>query len=252
MKKIEYVFLIVVMGFNISTPACFAKEMKPPAPKKAMTVLQYPEPVFSKELKGNASLPNQAKLDFGLDVGNVVLRGNWNVQGQITSVAENKVSFKTRSKEKGNLVFHLPDRMVLPLKSGMPFNVNRKIIGIGASLGYSLVLESQTKEMVLSGRLHHPKPLRLDFTERFKLVQKEKGSILSDTKFEKIYQVPVYMEVGTRKIDLPLNETTDVELNGGRYNIHILQSTLTEPSKAYNGLEEGSGYYLEYVMVQVD
>jgi hypothetical protein len=252
MIKIEYIFFIVAMGLHITTLTCFAQEMKPPLPKDAMTVFQYPEPVISKELKGNASLPSQAKLNFGLDLGNLVRRGNWNVQGQITSVAENKVSFKTSSGEKGNLVFRLPDRMILPLKSGMFFKLNRKIIGIDSSLGYSLVLESQTIKMVLSGRLHSHKPLRLDFTERFRLVQKGKGSILSDTKFEKIYKVPVSIEVGTRKIDLPLNENTNVELNGGVYNIHILQSTLTEPSKRYKGLEEGSGYYLEYVMVQDD
>lgn len=251
--NIKYVKLWGVGMLVISLIICntlLAQDKRPPIPKEPVTDLKMPEPVIFQEMKGQATIPKQVKLGFGLDIGNKVLVGNWDVKGRVNTVDAQKVSFITEEGDKGNLVFRLPKGLQLQLTADEPVTIKRISRGYKAALGYQLSVESKKRLVINSGRLFGDTPKRVRFPEGMTVVQSdEPGHILSRSKFETIYQIPVILITDTQKMPLTISITNRIKAGEKTYQVMISCSINVVPTKEYEGVAESSGYVLEYVVI---
>ena len=77
----------------------------------------------------------------------------------------------------------------------------------------------------------------------------ETGQALSESKYETTYQIAVTLIADGRNIPISVGEVHEVTSQGEPYNVIIQQSIKVVPAKEYEGVAEGSGYALEYVVI---
>ena len=239
------------LGLVVLCSACTLAQEKPPAPKKPVTNLKMPAPVIVEAQKGEATLSQHVKLGFALDLADKILGGNWDVKGKVATLEAEKVSFITDQGENGNLVFSLPGKLTLSIAAGEPLSIKRTSRGYGAVLGYELVMTSSEKVVIAAGLLFGEMPQQVKIIEDdFALEQSQKlGQALSESKYETTYHIPVTLITDGRNIQLPLGEAQEVTIQGKKYEVVIQQSSKVVPTKEYEGVAEGSGYALEYVVI---
>lgn len=243
---VQILILTFILHGSISI---FGQEMKPPAPKEPSSNLQLPEPVVFQEIKGSASLPEELILGFALDLGGVILPGNWDVQGKVVSSDNRVITFSTEQGQTGHLVYRLPKGFQLLLADDDVVKLKRNMNGYQTSLGNKFTLLSSDSLEIASGVLPGEFPHKVMIQDGLTLQQeKEVGSLLSESKFELTYMVPVYALTEDGKIKLTLFEPEVIKLDNTRYRIMILQSSKIVSQDKFEETSEGNGYILEYVV----
>lgn len=226
------------------------QELKPPEPKKASTNLVLPKAVVFQEEQGLAILPKQLGLGFAVDLAGRIVLGDWAIEGKVTAVSTENVAFTTNKNEPGHLVFRLPKGFELPLAVGDPVSITRKTSGYQASLGYYLVVASDDQPVMASGRQFGISFQKTKMLDGFALEQDPAAEqVLTESKYETIYQVPIGYIADGEAVKLIPGEARQVTIQGQEFEVMILRSFRVVPTKEYEGVAEGSGYILEYVMV---
>lgn len=243
--------LLVCLTFLPSCASDETPEETPPKPKEPATTLSMPATIESKVIRGKASLPEELVLGFALDVGDIVLAGDWNVVASVTGLENRTVIFRTEKGEIGHLVYRVPKGMRFPLlKPEQPISIRRNMRGYEASLGYQLHVTSEDDLMLSSGQIFGEKPQEATISQRLFLQQiPDKATVLSESKYETIYQVPVYLIVDKKPVELKLGELTEFMLDGKIFLIMVTESNNVIPNEEHKGVVEGKGYALEYVLV---
>lgn len=241
----------VVQILAISCSVGAIAQDKPPAPKDAATELKMPNTVRAEKLKGIATLPDQVKLGFGLDLEGQKLPADWDIRGIATAVSDDKISFTTDKDETGNLVFRLPKGLSLALAQNDSISILRKTKIYGPTLDYGLLVSSSGKLVVASGRIHGESPQRAEVWNDVRLVQSgELGSTLSESQYETTYEVPVSLLSENRSIQLTIGEAHGFIVRGETCNVMVRFSHKVVPAEGQEGVFEGSGYTLEYIAVR--
>lgn len=221
----------------------------PPKPEQPSSALQLPAPVQAEEAKGRASLPEELKLGFALDLGERVVSGNWEVQAKVVSVDKNIIAFQTDKGESGHLVYRLPEQMQMPLKVGQPIEIKRSMRGYQVSLGYELLVTSDGRTMVGSGRLFGDKPLGATVGKDLSLQQVSREiSPGGEDNNGGNYPVPVVVSSGNSTLTMTMGKLADVDMHGSKLAVLVTESALVVPAKGAEGASEGQGYTLEYVV----
>ncbi len=246
--------LLVLTACLTFLPSCASNETQeqtPPKPKEPVTTLKMPAPIEPKVIKGEATLPEELVLGFALDVGGTVLAGDWNVVATVIGFENRTVIFKTEKGEIGHLVYRIPKGVQFPLlKPKQPVSIRRNMRGYEASLGYQLHVTSEDYLMLSSGRIFGGEPQEAAISQRLLLQQiPDKQTVLSENKYETIYQVPVYLIVDKKPVELKLGELTEFMLDRKVFLIMVTESSNAIPNEEYKGVVEGKGYALEYVLV---
>lgn len=244
--SIAFIIAMIVVDCSFIIP----QEKNPPAPKKPVSELKMPEPIRSQEIKGLASIPEGIKIGYALDLSNMILMGNWNIQGKVAAINHEKISFVTEKDEKGNFVYRLPEKFELSINSGESIDINRLLIGFEASLGFQLLIQSKNNIILGAGRINDKSPQIIKVTNGITLQQsKEQGKVLSESDFETIYDVPITLITDGRSTELKQGKAQDIKLGEKTLRILVYQSQEIIPSEKYEGVSEGSGYILEYVVI---
>lgn len=246
--------LLVLIACLTFLPSCASNEtpeQTPPKPKEPATILSMPAAIEPEVVRGKASLPEELVLGFALDVGDTVLAGDWDVVASVIGLENRTVIFKTEKGEIGHLVYRIPKGMQFPLlEPKQPISIKRNLRGYEASLGYQLQVTSEDALMLSSGRIFGGKPQEAAISQRLLLQQiPDKATVLSESKYETIYQVPVYLIVDKKPVELKLGELTEFMLDGKIFLIMVTESSNVIPNEEYKGVVEGKGYALEYVLV---
>jgi len=210
-----------------------------------------PAPIESRVIRGEATLPEELVLGFALDVSDTVLAGDWDVVASIIGIEERTVIFETEKGETGHLVYRIPKGMQFPLlEPKQPISISRNMRGYEASLGYQLHVTSEDDLMLSSGRIFGEKAQEARILPRLLLQQiPEKATVLSESKYETIYQVPVYLILNEKPRELKLGELTEFMLDRKVFLIMVTERSNVIPNEEYKGVAEGKGYTLEYVLV---
>jgi len=221
----------------------------PPTPEVASSELKLPDAIKAGDVKGQATLPDQLRLGFALDIAGIIPSGDWDIQATVTSIENRVLAFRTEQGETGRLVYRLPKEMQLPIKLGQPISIKNKIIAFEVSQGYALLLTSEDNSVLASDHLLGQQPLEAKPLEGLSLRQLgEQKTVLNQSKFDTIYQVPVSLSAGGQPINIPMGKSTEVKLNGKSFLLMVTESTESIPTKEYAGVAEGRGYILEYVI----
>lgn len=238
-----FVFAIVIPS------TVYAQNHKPPPPKEPVSDLHMPKPVTPVIVKGKATLPEQLRLGFALDVGAEILGGNWDFAGKITEIEKNRIGFVTDQGKTGNFLYRFPLPTRLPVRPGNSIIVKREIVGHRAALGYRLLVTSSATMIIASGRLFDESPHTVKVFERLSISQSPiLGRAISKSRFETIYDVPVKISGDGDSIEVNSGRTGEVIIQDKLYLVHISRSTSVKPSRRYEGIAEGSRYALEYIV----
>ncbi len=236
---------------TLFTGYAYAQQRTPVKPLEPATILKMPKAVEQKEITGKAALPEEMKLGFAMDVDEKVLMGNWNVKATVTVLTEKALTFKTEKGESGQLIYRLPERRQLPLlRQGQPISIKRTSKGIASSLGYELNLSSQNDLILSSGRIFGETPLEEQISPKLSLRQiPERGALLSESKYEKTYQIPIRLTLNDKSMNLPIEKLTEFTFEDKIFQVIVTESSEVIPNKGYEGIVEGKGFTLEYVLV---
>ena len=251
-------FLLLLLGlatltgcslFRKASGGSASQQKTPPKPEQPSSVLQLPATVRAEEIKGQASLPEELKLGFALDLAGKVVPGNWDVQAKVVSADKNSIAFQTGKGESGHLVYRLPEQMQLPLKSGQSIEIKRTLRGYQVSLGYELLVTSDGRTMVGSGRLFGDNPIAVSVGKDLSLQQVSAQTLSPpDDKNGGNYPVAVIVSSSSSRQSMTMGKLTDFDLQGSKLSALVTESVLIVPPKDSEGAAEGKGYILEYVV----
>ena len=107
----------------LHTRQASAEDLKLPVPERASSTLEVPKPVRAERLKGKASLPEELKLGFALDLADTLVTGDWDVVGKIMSHKDRRVSFKTENGADGRVVYRLPKGLELRVRPNQQIGI---------------------------------------------------------------------------------------------------------------------------------
>jgi hypothetical protein len=242
-------FLLTVAYLLFLSTAVFAQEKTPPKPKEPSTILRMPNPVTVQEMKGRATLPEQLSHGFAIDVAEKVLSGNWDVRGKVIALENGTVAFKTEKEETGHLVFRLPKGMRFIPKPNQQISIKRAVQGFGGSLGHMTRLTSENELILASGRLYGDRPREGSVFQKLSLRQvSDRTQVASKTKYETTYKVPVVLTSDGASVRLSIGEPAEFTFAGRKFLALVTESSETIPAKEYEGIAEGKGFSLEYVI----
>jgi len=245
MRKALFLWMSVIISFT-----SILAQVNPNAPKVAVSNLAYPDPVIHQETKGAANLPEQLTLGFSLELEGILVTGNWDIQGKIVSTDSSRISFITESNQKGNLVYRIPREMTIVLKDGDPISIKRIMKGFQSSLGYELAIKSFDYLHIYSGKMFSEEPLKIKISDDLSLYQDEVNErVLNESKYETFYMVPVELISDQDSRVITVGQTHREAFQDIAYSVFVKNSSRTLPAKEYEGLAEGSGYALEYLIV---
>jgi hypothetical protein len=206
-----------------------------------------PKAVTAGDL-GAAKFNREPRVGFALDLADRTQLGNWDIKGRVTAVEAGKFDFITEKGEAGRLFFRLPEGFQKLLASGEPVSIKRRLAGNRAAMGYDLVVSSAGRLVLGAGRLLGDSAGRVRILDGLVIEQgSEPGKLLARSKYEDTYLVPVALVASGRTIQLTPQEPLEVFAGGKAYRVMIQQSSRVVPSRAYEGVTEGSGYVLEYI-----
>jgi hypothetical protein len=231
-------------------PPTQAQEQSPPTPQEPVTNLQMPMPVTTEAIKGRATLPEALPLGFAVDVADIVLGGDWDIRGTVLAFEDRIVSFRTDKGEIGHLVFRLPEGIRFPpLRPEQPISIQRKLRGYGPSLGYELQVTSTERLVLASGSIAGGEPQTVNLGSRVSLQQgSERTAVLSESKYETTYQVPVVLNLDGIPRELPIGRSIEFSADGAGYLLMVTQSNEVRPTKEQEGSDVSTGYNLQYVL----
>ena len=243
------VILTITLVFS-ETYSVLGQDLTPPAPKEPSSDLSMPEPVVFQEIKGSASLPVELELGFALDVGGMIIPGNWEVEGKVISHDNRTITFLTEKNETAHLVYRLPKGFQIGLEKEDGLFIQRELRGFQTSMGYRIMLHGPDSIEVASGILQGESPHEVGITEGLVLFQ-EKASkeVMTESQYETTYWVPVFAVTEEGKIKLDLFEPIDLKIHGMMYRVMIRQSNMVEPTKGYDHVAKGAGYIMEYIVL---
>jgi len=243
--------LILTLSIGLMLPvSAYCQVESPPPPKEPSSDLRMPEAVKHQDKKGNASVPEDSKLAFALDLSGIIKTGDWHIEGKVSSTENSAISFVTDKDETGHFVYRLPKDFRLTIEEKDWISIDRTMAGYGASLGYKLSVSGKDSLELASGKLYGNNPQQVKLSKDIILKQDTAfGKVVSESKYETIYHVPVAIMYDRKILQLDPNKTIGVEIHGIKYNLLITRSFLGIPSKGYEGVVEGSGYSLEYILV---
>ncbi len=242
-------FLLTVAYLHFFSTAVFAQEKTPPKPKEPSTILRMPNRVTVQEVKGRATLPEQLSHGFALDVAEKVLAGNWDVAGKVIALENGTVAFRTEKEETGHFVFRLPKGMKFIPKPNQQISIKRAVEGYAGNLGHKTHLTSENDLILASGRLYGDRPREVSILQKLSLRQiSDRPQVASETKYETTYKVPVVLTSDGATVRLSIGEPAEFTIKGRKFLALVTESSETIPAKEYEGVAEGRGYTLEYVI----
>jgi hypothetical protein len=226
-----------------------AQEKTPPAPKVPSSTLKLPKPVKAGEIRGRASLPENAKTGFALDLAGKVVPGNWDVKGKVSSVEAERIMFVSERGDSGSLVFRMPKGMKLSIAQNDPVRIRRTMKGTEGNLGHEVLLESGAKMVAAAGRLYGSGPLTATIASGVSVEQgKGQYKLLAASEYDTTYQVPLTLKAGGKTTILEPTGSKEATIGGRGQMVNVVESIRVVPSKKHESTSEGAGYTLEYVI----
>jgi hypothetical protein len=234
---------------NGGTGSSSSQANMPPIPKEPAATLQMPPSVRAEEKRGQATLPEELKLGFAIDLADRVVSADLDIQATIKNIENRTVVFQTDKGETGHLVYRLPPEIPLSLKVGQPINIKRKFRGFEMSAGYELAITSEGNPLLASGRVSGDKPLEIRIGKDLVLRQVEEQRLVgSQSKYETTYQIPVVLNANNAMTAASIGKPAELGVEGKSFIALIMESARIVPTKEYEGVAEGRGYTLEYVV----
>lgn len=245
-RATEIGLLLLVLSF---CAVASAATKTPPIPKEPISDLKMPAPLVDQVVEGKASLSPTTRLGFALDLDREVLVGDWKVEGRVTAVDAQKMTFTTADGKEANLVFRWPKEFEMPLGANELVTVHRTAQPYQGAMEDKVSIERDGGLAVNYGRVFGAEPKQILLSEDVKIEQtKDFGSILSDSKYETTRQIPVVFIAEGRSVLLEPGKTQQIRVAGAKFKVLISKSIHVAPTPAFEGVAEGSGYVLEYVL----
>jgi hypothetical protein len=194
-------------------------------------------------------VPEQATLDFALDVNEELRAGDWDIRGKVTTVDGGVVMLQTEKGETARLAFKLPKGLALPLKPGEHIRIKRTVETKDAAFGWRMELTKGNEMLVEAACTFGKEPQKQRGTQGIVIAQKtpEKEQPLHRDKYGTVYAAKV--DFTTKDgVSRGANLMDPISLSDGHNALIVVQSAKRVPNKKGDGVLEGPRFTLEYVI----
>ncbi len=217
------------------------------APQTEYSELSYPGPSFGKTTEGKVTI--SADHGFVLLKDDKVIQGVVNVSGQVESADAKQVVLQT---EGGivTLLYAIPGGTKLSVKPGGKMSVCLQPGKLRHATEYTITDSLDGRLLHASAKQSSDKPVHTKLSDDVEVYQLLKGTQPEIAGQTSVSTIPVMLSVKGKTTMVSGTDKTEVEINGAKYMVMVLNSIESRPAPGYEPESEGQGYWLEYSMVK--
>ena len=249
----------MVAALSVTSLLVMAQERTP-------AVREPLNPLLPQPVTGNASLPEHIKAGFEVDLAGVILTGDWSIKGSVTGIADEKIGFRANGDESGQLVYRLPNKMRLALKTGQSIQIQHNHQISSKKLSYDMSVTSGERLVLVASRRNMMRPPdyksaalliansgpdAIPFPQVYFWSHTDNKTLNVKSDHGSSFNAPVNLRLGNGTIlieNVAAGQAVELVIGSQSYVFFVKSSAEFKVAPAYFGLRSG-GYMLEYFLI---
>jgi hypothetical protein len=173
------------------------------------------------------------------------------LSGTVSELTKTRLAFKTSEGKSILMDYTLPGNQALLLSSNESVSMVKKENVKDASYNKFLILKGNKGIIISSTSQINGSPIQLQLNSGLEIRQGnyDAKKIVSDTKYDTQFSVPVSLLLNGKQIPLDPANPLVFTYNAAKYKLSVFQSRYIVPKKDFQSVSEGQGYFLNYLLL---
>lgn len=257
-NKFIILFAVAIMGCNNNKSTGLTMDLKgKKAPEVANQAIELNMPAAltsagtATESGPAIAAQNANRFTYQIMSENKKLPDTSLLTGTVSELTKTRLSFKTAEGKSIMMDYTLPGNQALLLSPNESVSMIKKENVKDASYNKFLVLEGSKGIIISSTSQINNAPVRLELNRGLEIRQGDYDAkkIVSDTKYDTQFSVPVSLMLNGKLIALDPATPLIFTYNAAKYKLSVFQSRYIVPKKDFQSVSEGQGYLLNYLLL---